>query len=130
MSACVFCDIEAGDLPATIVREWPRALAIVPLNPVTEGHVLVIPRQHVRDATSDPHVTAVTMGCAAELATAPCNIITSAGVEATQSVFHLHVHVVPRRPGDGLHLPWTLVDEHGEVIDVENELDSEASAQE
>jgi histidine triad (HIT) family protein len=47
------------------------------------------------------------MSAAAELATPPCNIITSAGSDATQTVFHLHLHVVPRRAGDGLALPWT-----------------------
>lgn len=82
-------------------------MAIVPLNPVTEGHVLVIPRWHVVDAVQEPQVTADVMRCAAELAERPCNIITSSGGEATQSVFHLHVHVVPRREGDGLALPWT-----------------------
>jgi histidine triad (HIT) family protein len=51
-------------------------------------------------------VTAAVMRRAAELATPPCNIITSAGTEATQTVFHLHVHIVPREAGDGLELPW------------------------
>lgn len=46
---------------------------------------------------------------AAEIAPHPSNLITSAGAEATQSVFHLHVHIVPRGENDGLALPWTLV---------------------
>jgi histidine triad (HIT) family protein len=107
MTDCVFCDISAGKAPATIVREWSTCVAIVPLNPVTDGHVLVIPRLHVDDATQWPVWTAETFRCAAEFAEPPCNLITSAGTEATQSVFHLHVHVVPRRADDGLALPWT-----------------------
>lgn len=103
---CVFCRIIAGTEPATVVRRWPYAIAIVPLNPVVDGHLLVMPREHVRDATVDPHVTAVAARAAADLAVAPCNIITSAGWEATQSVPHLHWHVVPRRENDGLALPW------------------------
>lgn len=104
---CVFCKIVAGEAPADVVKSWPDAIAIVPLNPVTPGHVIVLPRHHVADATADPEMTAYTMWRAASLAGPPCNIITSAGVEATQSVWHLHIHVVPRREGDGLALPWT-----------------------
>ena len=103
---CVFCDIIAGTASATVVRRWPDAIAIVPLGPVVEGHTLVIPTVHVRDALEDPEVTAATMRRAAELAMPPCNLITSVGQAATQSVFHLHVHFVPRATDDGLALPW------------------------
>lgn len=108
-NSCVFCEIAAGTAPATVVRDWGDVLAIVPLGPVTEGHVLVIPRAHVADAGEDPEVSARTMACAAELMgeLPAANIITSRGAVATQSVFHLHLHVVPRRAGDGLALPWT-----------------------
>lgn len=106
---CVFCRIITGEEPATIVRRGRDAVAFAPLNPVTDGHVLVVPTVHVRDALQDPAVTAATMKAAAGLAakSGPCNFITSVGAEATQSVFHLHIHVVPRRAGDGLALPWT-----------------------
>jgi len=103
---CPFCQIAAGNAPATIVREWDNALAIVPLNPVVDGHVLVIPKAHVRNFTDVPWLTAQIAERAAELAKPPCNLITSAGPEATQSVFHLHWHIVPRAEGDGLALPW------------------------
>jgi len=104
---CVLCAIVAGDAPAKLVAEWPGAVAIVPLNPVVEGHVIVLPRRHVEDATTHPGVTGYVMECAAEFAERPANIITSAGGAATQTVFHLHVHIVPRRDGDGLMLPWS-----------------------
>jgi histidine triad (HIT) family protein len=104
---CVFCAIVAGQAPATIVEEWPDAIAIVPSNPVIPGHVLVLPRIHVADFTTDPDVTAATARRAAQLGVPPANVITSAGWEATQSVWHLHLHVVPRAAGDGLPLPWT-----------------------
>lgn len=107
MGDCVFCRIVAETEPAKIIYWWRDAIAIVPLNPVVDGHVLVIPRRHVADATDHPEVTADTMARAAEIAVPPCNIITSAGAEATQTVFHLHIHVVPRRAGDGLALPWS-----------------------
>ncbi|MFD5433749.1 HIT family protein [Kitasatospora sp. NPDC127067] len=107
---CVFCAIAAGLAPAQTVARWPDALAIVPLSPVTDGHLLVLPTSHVPDAVFDPDVTAATMRRAAELAqgAGPANLITSIGPAATQSVEHLHIHLVPRRAHDGLHLPWTV----------------------
>lgn len=106
---CPFCEIVAGRAPATYVHEWSDVIAIVPLNPVVDGHTLVIPKRHVRDFASDPEVSADTMLHAAQLmrwTDRPMNLITSRGREATQSVFHLHLHLVPRAEGDGLALPW------------------------
>ncbi|MGW0607780.1 HIT family protein [Streptomyces sp. NPDC002640] len=107
---CAFCAIAAGTAPAAIVREWPDALAIRPRSGgVTDGHVMVLPRVHVQDAGTDPDVTATVMRRAAELmADLPAaNLIISKGAAATQTVLHLHVHVVPRQEHDGLPLPWT-----------------------
>lgn len=111
---CAFCDIVAGRAPATIVAEWPDAIAILPRERngkrgCTPGHTLVIPCVHVPDMAADPRVTACTMTRAAELAArvGDYNVITSRGTVATQTVFHLHVHVVPRVAGDGLALPWS-----------------------
>jgi diadenosine tetraphosphate (Ap4A) HIT family hydrolase len=107
---CVFCQIVAGTAPATVVREWDDALAIKPRGGVNAGHTLVIPRRHVDNAVVDPAVTALTMARAAELgADLGCdlNVITSVGEQATQTVFHLHIHLVPRTAGDNLPLPWT-----------------------
>ena len=115
MTDCVFCDIVVGQAPATIVAEWPEAVAIVPLGPVADGHVLVIPRVHVEDAATNAAVTAITYGLAAMYAHVqgqPFNLITSAGREATQSVFHLHIHYVPRAADDLLVVPWGTL--HGE----------------
>lgn len=105
---CPFCDIVAGRAAAQVVRRWPDSLAIVPLSGVTPGHLLVIPKAHVADVGVDPVVSAVVMRRAAELAAEfdACNIITSRGENATQTVFHLHLHVLPRRDKDGLALPW------------------------
>jgi histidine triad (HIT) family protein len=113
---CAFCDIAAGTGPAVIVAEWPDALAILPRpdetgqRGCTDGHVLVLPRVHVADFVADPLVCASTIARAAELAaqlSGDFNIITSKGAAATQTVRHLHVHLIPRRPGDGLVLPWS-----------------------
>lgn len=106
---CPFCEIVAGRAPAKYVASWPDAIGIVPRDPVVDGHVLVIPRVHVADFTTDPEVTAAAGRRAAELgnySAQPMNLITSKGTEATQSVFHLHIHLVPRARDDGIALPW------------------------
>lgn len=111
---CPFCEIFSGRGQTQIVRSWTGGtrpvMAITPLNPVTPGHVLVIPGVHVADFSADVEVTALTMGYAAMLAAETdqdMNLITSRGPTATQTMHHLHVHLVPRHAGDNLHLPWT-----------------------
>ncbi|MEV4643645.1 HIT family protein [Saccharopolyspora sp. NPDC049357] len=106
---CIFCSIVAGKAPATVVRSWPDVIAIRPLNPVTAGHLLVIPHRHVADVGEAPDVSGYTMAAAADLTAElrAANIITRKGVAATQTQFHLHLHVVPRAEGDALLLPWT-----------------------
>lgn len=110
--ACPFCEIiaERAEAHWIVLRDyWPDAVAIRPLRPVAPGHVLIIPKTHVPDFAADPDVSAATMRRAAELvrwSPRPMNLITSRGREATQSVFHLHLHLVPREENDGLALPW------------------------
>lgn len=106
---CVFCQIVAGRSPATVVAEWRNAIAIVPIDPVCEGHVLVLPKTHVDDARVSPRLTGRIARWAAELGRQhhAVNLITSCGREATQSIKHLHWHVAPRRANDGLPLLWT-----------------------
>lgn len=110
MSDCPFCDrIAAGEYDYYDEHD----VAFQPLNPVTPGHFLVVPRRHVASALEPlaPIVLGGAMRLAAILARrmdlTDCNFINSAGALATQTVLHLHVHVIPRREGDGLHLPWT-----------------------
>jgi histidine triad (HIT) family protein len=108
---CPFCELLAdGSRPLT--HDWGSAVAFEPLDPIVAGHLLVIPREHVVDASVDPLVTADVMANAAQVAAEkwPCNVITSCGAGATQSVFHLHVHIVPRHEDDGLLLPWSGVE--------------------
>jgi histidine triad (HIT) family protein len=112
---CIFCEILAGLEPAKVLADGISSIAIEPLNPVVDGHFIVIPRQHVKDAYEDPGVTAMSMHDASQWSKMfswrdkryeSANLITSVGKPATQSVFHLHIHVVPRAENDGLALPW------------------------
>jgi len=113
--ACIFCKILAGELPASIVDEDERTVAFMDINPATRGHALVIPRVHSRDLLSiEPDDLAAVAFAAKRLAgrvnerlgAAGVNIINSCGAAAWQTVFHFHLHVVPRYSGDPLRLPW------------------------
>ena len=110
---CPFCGrIRRGEYESW--SENPSVVWFEPLNPVTPGHMLFVPVRHVTGA-GDPQNGAYEAGHAMEHAARwaqrntvqAFNLITSVGPEATQSVYHLHVHLVPRREGDSLPLPWT-----------------------
>jgi len=107
--ACVFCAIARGELPATIVSRSPSHCAFLDQRPVFKGHVLVIPVPHVRDLGELPPervgpffnevrrlARAVERGLGAE------GSLVLANNKVSQSVAHLHVHVIPRHKGDGL----------------------------
>ena len=114
-AGCVFCDrINRGEY----VNADSRVVWFEPLNPVTPGHMLFVPRLHVWSASADPGECGAAMRAAARYARmvgGDFNLITSSGEAATQTVWHLHVHYVPRREGDGLHLPWTGQTERAEA---------------
>jgi histidine triad (HIT) family protein len=113
---CIFCKILAGDLPATIVAEDERTIAFLDIAPATRGHALVIPRAHAGDLLSvdDADLQAVTSASRRlagrlkeRLGADGVNLLNSCGAAAFQTVFHFHVHVIPRYDGDPLRLPWT-----------------------
>ena len=115
MSAdCVFCRIVAGDLPASVVHESPAVLAFMDLDPVTPGHILVIPKQHLpwlADLTEDlaAEMFAATRALAAGLrrSSLRCegvNLFYADGEAAFQEVFHSHLHVFPRFDGDAFEI--------------------------
>ena len=112
---CLFCKIVAGELPAMIVAEDEFTVAFMDINPATRGHALVVPRRHAANVLEiEPDDLAATMIAAQRLAkrvterlgAAGVNLINSCGAVAWQTVFHLHVHVIPRYEGDPLKLPW------------------------
>ncbi|WP_301119827.1 HIT family protein [Mycolicibacterium fortuitum] len=114
--SCVFCPANWPNLDivqdTAILRvEGERRIAILnPLNPVTDGHVLVISSEHSDNAAEHPGIARDLMQIAAQYVAdqrMQANIITSIGPDATQTVMHTHVHVVPRRLNDDLPLPWT-----------------------
>jgi histidine triad (HIT) family protein len=109
VAGCLFCRIARGEEPAALVLETPAVVVFLDHRPLFPGHCLVVPREHV-DTLGDlpPALTAPLFDVAAAVARA---IEPALGAEGSfvavnnrvsQSVLHLHVHVVPRRKGDGL----------------------------
>jgi diadenosine tetraphosphate (Ap4A) HIT family hydrolase len=116
--SCVFCAIAAGEGPANKIYEDDDYLAILDIRPFTRGHTLVIPKQHTVDLTDTPPETLADMVAigqriaraarSTELADAT-NIGINDGSAAFQSVFHIHLHVLPRRNGDKLSVAKGLL---------------------
>ena len=110
MNDCVFCDLSKI---RNIKFDDGEVVIFEPLNPIVSGHLLVVPKKHVSDFVEDPCISGLVMERAASFAKEHygtlegINMITSKGIAATQSVMHLHIHLVPRKSGDGLYLPWT-----------------------
>lgn len=108
---CPFCRIAAGQLPASLVAEDEDLLAFMDINPVTPGHLLVVPRGHYPDLASlPPELGARMFRWAQSLAAAlhrsglrceGINFFLADGAVAFQDVFHCHLHVIPRYAGDG-----------------------------
>jgi len=127
---CTFCAIVRGeDRAVEIVCEDESWVAFFPLDPATPGHTLVVPRTHVSDLWAAPAPLVVQLmtgarrvGNAISSAINPegMNLITSAGEAAEQTVFHLHLHVVPRWTQDGFGRIWPIEGRKYEDAALEN----------
>lgn len=115
---CLFCGILAGDVPSVRVAEDESSYAFMDINPATAGHLLVIPKRHSKDLfeIGADDLTAVTLAAqriakaaVAELGADGVNLLNCCGAEAWQTVFHFHLHVIPRYADsekDSLVPPW------------------------
>jgi len=112
---CIFCKILAGELPGRIVDEDELTIAFMDIAPATRGHALVVPRAHARDlleiAPEDLEATVLAARRLAgrmgeRLGADGVNLLNSCGAAAWQTVFHFHIHVIPRYRDDPLRLPW------------------------
>jgi histidine triad (HIT) family protein len=112
---CIFCAIASGDGPAEVVDSDEHTVAFMDINPATRGHALVIPRAHHVDLIEIPASELERTVVAARrlarrmhesLEPDGINVLNSCGAAAWQTVFHFHLHVVPRYDDDPLELPW------------------------
>ncbi|MDR0960208.1 MAG: HIT domain-containing protein [Propionibacteriaceae bacterium] len=104
MSECLFCGIVAGEIPSRQVYSDDDAIAFLDIAPLHRGHSVIVPRDHVLDGTASPAdwakvapgIVAVSQAAKAKLGASGVNILSNAGAVSGQSVFHFHVHVIPR----------------------------------
>lgn len=109
---CPFCQIAARQLPATIIYENQWTMAILPKNPAVDGHLLAIPKQHVTSILACDEEIWVQVTKTAKKVATDCvksgnfegiNFLSAHGAAAQQSVNHLHIHLIPRKEGDGIN---------------------------
>jgi histidine triad (HIT) family protein len=112
---CIFCQIVAGTAPATIVDSDERTVAFMDISPATRGHALVVSREHYADLAEIPDDELAACAVAAKrlagrarerLGADGVNLLNAQGSAAWQTVFHFHIHVIPRYEDDPLRLPW------------------------
>jgi histidine triad (HIT) family protein len=117
VSDCVFCRIVAKQIPATVVHEDPDTLAFMDIGQVNPGHVLVALKAHAENvfALEDAQAAAVfrtvarvARGIRAAFAPQGLSVYQANGKPAGQTVFHFHIHLVPRHDGDGMALTWPV----------------------
>ena len=117
MADCVFCKIVAKEIPATVVHEDAHTLAFMDIGQVNPGHVLVALKQHAENifALDEAQAAAVfraaakvARGIRAAFEPQGLSVYQANGAAAGQTVFHLHVHLVPRHEGDGMALTWPV----------------------
>jgi histidine triad (HIT) family protein len=111
---CIFCRIVAGELPAEIVDEDEHTIAFMDVNPWTRGHALVVPRNHSRNLYEVPEADLAQASSASKrlaltmrdrLGCDGVNLLNACEPAAWQTVWHFHVHVIPRYEGDALRTP-------------------------
>ena len=126
MDDCVFCQVVRRERESWTVYETAVAHAFLDINPVSEYHTLVIPKQHAADLFAVPEADLLGVMSAlkyvvdlyrSRLGIKHLQVVSSSGAEAQQDVFHLHFHIVPRHTGDGQDVKWTRHPEMRERFD-------------
>jgi histidine triad (HIT) family protein len=111
---CIFCKVLQGEIPAQVVDEDEHTVALLDINPWTRGHALVIPRRHARDLLEISDGDLANVAVAAKRLAARMrerlrcdglDLLNATGQAAWQTIFHFHVHVIPRYEDDPLQLP-------------------------
>ena len=123
---CIFCKIANGEIPSATVYEDDDFRAILDLGPASKGHALILPKQHFKDLCElDPAIAAKALPLAGKIGAAMkkalgCtgfNVVQNNGISAGQTVFHFHMHLIPRYKDDQVGLGWKM----GELTDADKE---------
>ena len=131
---CIFCKILAGEIPSTAVYEDDDFKAILDVNPAARGHVIILPKNHAANIYELPDEDASKiMIVAKKIATAiekayhcdGVNILQNNGEAAGQTVFHLHVHVIPRFKGDTVNIGWKQGDMPEDLVAICKEIQAQ-----
>lgn len=117
MADCIFCKIAKGDIPAATLYEDEQFRVILDLGPASRGHALIMPKEHYENLYEIPDdLAASAMVLAKKMAVvmtkalgcAGFNLVQNNGQPAGQTVFHFHVHLIPRYENDGVKLGWKM----------------------
>lgn len=112
---CIFCKIVAGELPSLRVEEDEHTVSFLDVNPATPGHTVIVPRRHSADLLTIDASDLAACSAASQrvaqraidrLGATGANVLNNCGSAAWQTVFHFHLHVIPRYADDPLRLPW------------------------
>ena len=113
---CIFCKIAGGDIPSATLYEDEDFKVILDLGPATKGHALILPKEHYADLYEiDDEVLAKAYKLAKKMVTVLTDVLECDGYNviqnnkevAGQTVFHFHIHLIPRYKGDGAGISWT-----------------------
>jgi len=125
MAECVFCKIVAGEIPCTKVFEDGLCLAFLDIGPISPGHTLLIPKAHYEGVHQMPadqaahlarHIPALAAAVQKAVRAEGINVLQNNGPCSGQEVFHVHVHLIPRWPNDGLGFRWPAKPADPEVL--------------
>ena len=125
MSDCIFCKIAGGDIPSYTVYEDEDFRAIMDIAPAAKGHVIILPKAHVAnvfelgdDIAAKIYVVAKKIAIAVKEVTGcdGVNILQNNGEAAGQTVFHLHMHVIPRWKEDGIKITWAASEADKDIL--------------
>ena len=125
MEDCIFCKIIKGDIPSYKLYEDNDIFVFLDINPVSKGHLLVIPKEHYENIFETPTEVLgkinqickkMALICKERLDATGVNVLNASGKDAQQTVFHIHYHVVPRHKDDGLDL-WFQGKSDSDVVE-------------
>lgn len=114
---CIFCKISAGEIPSYTIYEDDKFRAIFDLSPATKGHAIILPKEHFRNIFElDNEFAKEALLVAKKISIAMKEVLNCDGVNilqnneeaAGQTVFHFHIHLIPRYINDGVNLSWTV----------------------